>query len=43
MLQRYGVRDSQHKAFKYLSYEDEKPLAEASDDTPFIREETDDI
>jgi hypothetical protein len=42
-LQRYGVRDSRHTAVKYLSYEDDKPPAEGSDDTPFIREKADDI
>jgi hypothetical protein len=44
-IQRYGVRDSRRRstAVKYLSYEDDKPPAERSDDTPFIREKSDDI
>jgi hypothetical protein len=36
-LQRYGVRDSRHTAVKYLSYEDDKPPAEGSDDAVYSR------
>jgi hypothetical protein len=37
-FQRYDVRDLGHTVVKYLSFEDDKPPAEGSDDTPFIRE-----